>query len=150
MIGWSQMTRRLRATWGPVVALLVVGAGVFVGPVPAGAQPGGTGADARATWSCWANDNVDWDGLPELDYQAGCKRTSGSGSFGAVFYSYGEHLAVGDSFPNDHHTYAYLDILDTPYVDYTRHTGSNDSFNLSISEGTRISLKVCSSQTSGL
>jgi len=148
-----QSTGRLRTTWGLVVALLVVGAGAFIGAVPANAEglsATAPSASALASWNCWANDNVDWDGRPDLDYQAGCERaTNTSRRFGAVFYSYGEGLHVYDRFGNDHHTYAYLDILDTPNVDYTRHTGSSDDFDFSITEGTRISLKVCSSQTSG-
>lgn len=130
---------------GLAMAVLVIAGGLFVGPAPAnaGTVVAKSAADARASWSCWA------DRLDDGTLQAGCA-TSGDG-FGAQFFPYGEHLWVGDCFPNDHHTYAYLDVLDTPNVDYTRHHGrcADRDFNLSITDGTRVSLKVCSSQTSG-
>jgi hypothetical protein len=132
-----------------VVALLVVAASAFIGPMPANAETASEtplSADAQASWAC---DTYDHGSGDRVEYNAYCTR--GQDHFRAVFHAHGEHLKILDSFPNDHHTYAYLDILDTPYVDYTRHSGSGSwvDFNLSISDGTRISLKVCSSQTSG-
>jgi hypothetical protein len=142
-----RLSRRSRRTCGMVVAVLVVAVGAF-GSVPANAEtPNGTApsAGAAASWDCSAG----WYSPNDM-YVAKCQR--GSDQFAAHFYPRGEHLAVIDCFPNGRHTYAYLDLLDTPHVDYTRHSGgcqgNSDSFNLSITDGTRFSLKVCSSTSS--
>jgi hypothetical protein len=133
-----------------MVAALAVVAGVFVGPVPgANAEgiEGTTSADARRDWGCWAADG-------DNDYvTVGCYDLGNSSTqFSADFREYGEHLDVYDCFNNNRRTVAYLDILDTPNVDYTRtnnRCNSSPDFNFSISDGTRISLMVCSSTASG-
>lgn len=134
-----------------VVAVLVVAAGAVIGPAPADAETmDGTSLspEAAASWDCSAG----WYD-PDDKWVAKCHRGSGGSdeSFGAYFEPYGEHLWVYDCFPNGRHTYAYLDLLDTPSVDYTRHHGGCHArdFNLSITDGTRFSLKVCSSTSSG-
>jgi hypothetical protein len=128
-----------------VAAVLVIAAGVFIGPAPANAEGEETtrSVDSRASWDCWAYEYGDGRGL----LTAGCSRSGET--FKARFDPYGEHLWVDDCFPNDHHTYAYLT---TPDGIYTRHHGRCDNardFNLRIPEGDQVGLTVCSSQLSG-
>jgi hypothetical protein len=129
-----------------MLAVLVVAAGVLIGPAPANAEKmNGTtsSAEAAASWDCGGY----WDSNQEF-WVVECNR--GSDGFEVYFDPHGEHLYVSDGFPNGHHTYAYLDIENTPELDYTRHHGRFHArdFNLSIAEGTRVSLRACSSNRS--
>jgi hypothetical protein len=142
-----QPSRERRIAGGTALAVLVVAISAFLAPAPANAEVATSGRASR-NWTCYNG----WVPAGEY-YRAECNSGGGQGDgqFYGRFDPHGEHLYVSDCFPNDHRTVVYLDILDTPYVDYTRtwNRCRSHDFNLSISEGTPISLMACSSRTSG-